>query len=288
MAIRQDHPNKSIYLSQKQYIKTVLKRTGMTNCKLAWTPLPHNAKLSTEDPNDNTMVHKIEIEGKTVSYPSVIGSMMYAMLATHPDLAFAVGVLGCYAANPKHCHWEFAKRCLHYLKPTQDMELKFDGADVPLNMNFHGYVDADWSGDPDTSKSTSGFVFISNRGAIGWQSKDQAMVALSLTESEYIGLCHAGQHLPWLCTFFEDIGHLQKGPTDLFNDNQAAIILSKDPQFRAHTKHIQRKYHLLRDDLIANKQAAVSYVPTDDMVADIMTKALPHEKHWKFVKAMGL
>lgn len=213
---------------------------------------------------------------------------MYAMLATRPDLAYTVGVLGRYSANPKKCHWELAKRCLRYLKATEEMELKFDGADVGLDMSFHGFVDADWSGDPDTSRSTSGFVFISNRGAIGWASKRQTMVALSSTESEYIGLCYAGQHLAWLRTFFEDIGHRQTDPTDLFNDNQAAIILTKDPQFRARTKHIQRKYHFLRDDLVANKQAVVSYVRTDDMVADIMTKALTHEKHWKFVKAMGL
>lgn len=109
MAIQRDRPNWSIYLSQKQYIKTVLERTGMTDCKPAWTPLPHNAKLSTEDPSNNSTLHEIEIEGKTVSYPSVVGSLMYAMLATRPDIAFTVGVLGRYSANPKKCHWEFAK-----------------------------------------------------------------------------------------------------------------------------------------------------------------------------------
>jgi hypothetical protein len=113
------------------------------------------------------------------------------------------------------------------------LELKFNGADVSLDMSFHRFVDADWSGDPDTSKSISGFVFISNCGATGWTSKHQAMVALSLTE--YIGLYHTGQHLTWLCTFFEDIGHSQKEPMDLFNDNQAAIILTKDSQFCACT-----------------------------------------------------
>ena len=114
------------------------------------------------------------------------------------------------------------------------------------------------------------------------------MVALSTTESEYIGLSIAGQHLAWLRTFFAELGHPQEQPTDLGNDNMAAIILSKDPQFRARTKHIQRKYHFVRDDLIAKGEAIVRYVPTDDMVADIFTKALPHEKHWKFAAAMGL
>lgn len=101
-------------------------------------------------------------------------------------------------------------------------------------------------------------------------------------------MSHAGQHLAWLRTFFEDIGHPQEKPTTLFNDNQGAIALSKDPQFRPRTKHIHRKYHHVRDDLVRKKRAEIKYIPTSDMVADIMTKALPHDSHWKFVNAMGL
>jgi hypothetical protein len=231
---------------------------------------------------------EVEIGGKRVSYASVVGSLMYAMQGTRPDIVFLVGVLGRYSASPKACHWELVKRGLRYLKGTRDMVLEFDGSDMSMDMNFHGYTDADWSGDPETSRSTSGYVFISNRGAIGWASKRQTMVALSTTESEYIGLSNAGQHIAWLRTFFAELGHAQKGPTVLSCDNQAAIILSKDPQFRARTKHIQRKYHYLRDDLVATGEVIVRYVPTDDMVADVLTKALGHAKHWKFVRAMGL
>ena len=120
-------------------------------------------------------------------------------------------------------------------------------------------------------------------------SKHQSMVALSSTKSEYIGLSIAGQHLQWLCTFFDEIGHAQSWPTELHCDNQAAIILCKDPQFQAWTKHIQWKYHHIQDDLVAKGEAAAHYISTHDMVADILvTKALTHKQHWKFVKAMGL
>src|SRR5947209_14778440 len=105
-----------------------------------------------------------------------------------------------------------------------------------MDMDFHGYMDTDWSGDPDTSKSTSGYVFITNRAAVSWASKCQSMVALSSTESKYIGLSAAGQHLQWLCIFFEELGHPQMSATELFYDNQAAIILCQDPQFQARTK----------------------------------------------------
>jgi len=169
------------------------------------------------------------------------------------------------------------------------MCLVFDGSDLgSLDMSFHEYSDADWSGDPGMLKSTSGFVFISNRGAIGWGSKCQTMVALSSTESEYIGLCYAGQHLAYLQTLFEDVSQKQKNPTELLCDNQVAIILSKDVQFRARTKHIQCKYHYLHDDLVAKKEVIVRYVSTNNMVADIFMKALGREKHWRFTHVMGL
>jgi hypothetical protein len=137
------------------------------------------------------------------------------------------------------------------------MVLQFDSSDVSMDMSFHRYSDADWSGDPETSQFTSGFMFISNWGTIGWGSKHQSMDALSSTESEYIGLCYAGQHPAYLQSF----GYGQKEPMELLCDNQAAIMLSKDPQFRACTKHIQRKYHFLRDNLVRKGEAVIRYSP---------------------------
>lgn len=166
-----------------------------------------SSRLTVEDPENNATITDMEIGGKHVTYSSVVGSLMYAMMGTRPDIAYTVGILGRFSTNPKRHHWSAAKRVLRYLNTTSGMELRFDGNDVRMDMSFHGYSDADWSGDIDTSRLTSGYVFISVRGAVGWASKRQTMVALSLTESEYIGLCYAGQHLAWLRTFFEDIGH---------------------------------------------------------------------------------
>ena len=125
------------------------------------------------------------------------------------------------------------------------MVLCFQGSDIHLDMDFHGYSDADWCRDTNTSHSTFGFVFISNGAAIRYSSKRQTMIALSSTESEYVGLSNAGQHLTWLQAFFEEIGHLQTGPTSLRCNNQAAIILMKDPQYRTRTMHIKRKFHFI-------------------------------------------
>jgi len=166
--------------------------------------------------------------------------------------------------------------------------LHYNRSDVNKDMDFHRYSDADWSWDLDTLCSTSSYIFILNGAAIGWSSKLQSMVALSTTESKYIGLNLAGQHLAWLHTFFKEIGHPQRSPTKIRCDNQAAIILTKDLQFHAHTRHIDCKFHFVCNDLVATGKATVHYVCMHDQVADIFTKALSSDKHRKFARAMGL
>ncbi|KIK75509.1 hypothetical protein PAXRUDRAFT_92474, partial [Paxillus rubicundulus Ve08.2h10] len=172
-------------------------------------------------------------------------SLMYLMLGTCPYITYAVGTLSWFSTTPKQMHWEAAKCVFQYIQATKDMELRFDGIEVSMDMDFQGYSNAGWSQDPYNSCSTSRFLFLSNRGAISWSSKQQSMVALSTTESEYIGLSLAGQHLA-----------------------------CHHPQFRVRTKHIQRKYHFIQDDLVGKGEAVIRYMPTDDMVADILTKPL--------------
>lgn len=237
-------------------------------------------------PGRGDTMHTAVIDNVEVSYASVVGSLMYAMLGTRPDLAYVVGLLGRYTAAPKAAHWEVAKRALRYLKYTRTMVLRYKRSHSP--MHFVGYSDSDWSGDEDTSRSTSGYVFMCNRGAISWRSRRQKLVALSSTEAEYIALSDIGQHLSWLRRFFAEVGQKQRGPTLIHSDNAGAIILAKEPQFRARTKHIRRKFHHFRDDLVRRRRAKVEFCPTDDMVADIFTKPLIHDKHWRFTRAMGL
>lgn len=196
--IKRNRTNRTISLSQGQYIDKVLEHCGMQDCNPSQTPMATHPHITSDDPEDNTVHQTLTIGTKSVLYPTIIGSLMYAMLGTHPDLAYVVGVLGRYASAPKLCHWEVTKRALCYLKHTRSMELCFQGSDIHLDMDFHGYSDADWCRDTDTSQSTSGFVFISNGAAISYPSKRQTMVALSSTKSEYVGLSNAGQHLAWL------------------------------------------------------------------------------------------
>jgi hypothetical protein len=198
LEIIRNRANCTIALSQSQYISKVLECCGMTDCSTDKTPMRVTPRVSANDPKDNTILFQCIIGTQLVSYATIVGSLMYAMLGTSPDIAYVVGILSQYSSTPKSCHWEIAKRTLRYLKGTREMQLTYHGIAMDIGMDFHGWTDADWCGDSDTSKSTSGFVFISNGGAIGWSSKRQTMVTLLSTESEYIGLSNTGQHLMWL------------------------------------------------------------------------------------------
>lgn len=176
-------------------------------------------------------------------YQRAVGSLMYAMLCTRPDIAFAVSVVSRYSANPTKEHINAAKRILRYLRATIDHKLVFCG---PLEA-LMGYTDADWGGDYDTRRSTSGYVFSLGSRTISWSAKRQPVVSLSTCEVEYIGQTQAAKEAIWLGQLMSEID-----PTDLTNattiygDNQGAIALTKNPAFHARTKHFDIQTHFIR------------------------------------------
>uniref|UniRef100_A0AAV1UIR5 Uncharacterized protein n=1 Tax=Peronospora matthiolae TaxID=2874970 RepID=A0AAV1UIR5_9STRA len=163
------------------------------------------------------------------------------------------------------------KRVLRYLQATPTLGIRFIGAG---NGKLVGYSDADWAGDIDTRRSTSGYVFVLNNGCISWRSKKQRSVALSSTEAEYMALSEATQEATWLKTFMRDLGE-EAGDNALtiYEDNQGAIALAENPEFHKRTKHIDIRYHFVREKVEKN-QVVLQYCPTQDMLADIMTKAI--------------
>ena len=133
-----------------------------------------------------------------------------------------------------------------------------------------GYSDADWAGDFGTCHSTSGFVFQIQSNTVSWCNKRQPTVSKSSTESEYIALSGACQEAVWL-RLLADIGLEQKGPSTIYEDNEGAIELTKNPRFHNRTKHIDVSFHYTREQ-VNLKTVSVKYCPTDLMLADIMTK----------------
>jgi hypothetical protein len=137
-----------------------------------------------------------------------------------------------------------------------------------------GYSDADWAGDIDTRRSTSGYVFLLNGGCISWRSKKQRTVALSSTEAEYMALSEATQEAVWLKAFMRELGEdAGDGALTVYEDNQGAIALAKNPEFHKRTKHIDIRYHFVREK-VEDGQVMLQYCPTQDMLADLMTKPI--------------
>ena len=217
-----------------------------------------------------------------VPYQSAVGSLMYAMIATRPDIAFAVGAVSRFMSNPGNKHWEAVKLILRYLCGTKNRCLCLGGG----NVSIIGYTDSDYAGCSDSRKSTSGYIFQFMGGAISWRSRLQKCTALSTTEAEYVAASEACKEAVWLSRLACDMGISKLVPI-LFCDSQSAIALAKNPVYHAKTKHIGVRYHFIRE-CIAAGYISLEKVVSQDNAADALTKALSHEALEHCCHLMGI
>ncbi|XP_073137364.1 secreted RxLR effector protein 161-like [Henckelia pumila] len=213
----------------------------MSNCKPCDTPVAEGENLSREIcPNIFEEIHEIF----KVPYSSAVGSLMYAMMCTRPDICYVVGLVSRYQSNPGGRHWSAVKRILRYLKGTTDF-LCYQGNDLTLM----GYTDADWGGDLDERKSTSGYAFLLNGGCVSWRSKKQTCVSLSTMEAKFVACASAVQEGVWLRRFLDHLGIVSSpvGAVTVYLDNQSATDYTKDPKYHGKTKYINTKYNFIRD-----------------------------------------
>ena len=238
-----------------------------------------NARLSSADsPTTTEEFAKM----RNIPYQQAIGSLMYASLGTRPDITFAVQTVSRFSLKPGTAHWEAVKRIFRYLKGTRDLWLSY-GNKV---RELEGYADADGSMAEDR-KAISGYAFLVNGGAVSWSTKRQEIISLSTTESEYVAAVYAAKEALWLRSLISQLFGLDIPSTTLFSDNQSAIALTKEHQYHARTKHIDIRFHFLRW-IIEEGRLRLIYCPTDDMVADVFTKALPSAKVKHFAAELGL
>jgi hypothetical protein len=224
---------------------------------------------------------------------------MYLMLCTRPDLAFAVGRLSKYSSNPKAEHMTAAKRLLRYISKTKNHGLHFGPFTPGTSPTAFVFSDADWAGNTENRQSTGAYVCTITDGtansphtAISWSSKQQSTVALSSTEAEYMALTQACKEAIWVRRFLTELMTIGKPhdittPITIFADNQGSIALAKNPEFHSRTKHISIQTHFIREK-VANEEVTLQYLPTGDMLADLLTKALPREKVERFRESMGI
>ncbi|KAL5764025.1 hypothetical protein ACOSQ2_016619 [Xanthoceras sorbifolium] len=269
MRIKRDTKSGTLLLSQAEYIKKVLSRFNIQDAKPVSTPLGIHFRLSKEQ---SPKTEEERTHMAKVPYASAIGSLMYAMVCTRPDIAQAVGVVSRYMNNPGKIHWEAVKWILRYLRGTTNKTLCFKGGDTTLT----GYVDADLAGNVDIRKSTTGYVYTLGGTAVSWVSQLQKIVALSTTEAEYVAVTEASKEMVWLQSFLEELGKKQEDNV-LYCDSQSAIHLAKNPSFHSRTKHIQLRYHFIRS-LLEDGILKLEKISGAQNPADMLTKTVTTDK----------
>jgi hypothetical protein len=218
-------------------------------------------------------------------YREAVGSIMYAAITARPDIAFIAGQLAQHCENPGLSHWKSAKRVLKYLAGTREHGLCFGDNDSTLTLT--GYSDADYAGDPDSRRSTSGFVFTLNGGAVTWASRRQPIVALSTMESEYIAASDTCREAVWLRRIIGELDKPLETTTLLLCDNESAISLAQNQEAHKRSKHIDVRYHYISEQ-VAKKVIKVTYISTKDQLADILTKAVDFESQTKIMDWLGI
>ena len=199
---------------------------------------------------------------------------MYVALGTRPDIMFAVSKLSRFLSCYREVHWQAAIRVVRYLKGTREMELQLGGSSDKLSLV--GYCDSDYANDPgpEGRRSVAGYCFTLGSGVVSWSSKKQKTLADSTCAAEYMSASEAGRELIWLRTLLHELGLGSSLPTPLLCDNSAAVVLCGDQAFHNRVKHIDVKYHWIRER-VENGELIVGRIPSSSNFADALTKALP-------------
>ena len=250
-----------IFLSQHKYVLDLLKKANMLQANPCSTPMSMGKKLSKDDspPFDQPTV-----------YRSIVGGLQYLTM-TRLDISFSVNKLSQFLQSPTENHWNSCKRVLRYLKGTSMYGLLFQHVD---RMVLYGFSDADYANCPDDKRSVTGYAIYLGSNLIAWRAQKQKGVARSSAESEYRSLASAATEVIWLQSLFNELGvpKLAAMPI-LWCDNVNANLLVSNPVFHARTKHIEVDVHFIREK-VENKQLEVRFVPTEEQVADVLTKPL--------------
>jgi len=264
--IVRDMEGKSIFLHQSGYIKRILEKFNMAHSNGAPTPLEVGHSLNRQETLDTEPV-------EDVPYPEALGSLLYCATGTRPDIAQALSILSKYSREPRSQHWQAVKRVFRYLRSTTDYGLLYRKIENPKVVC---YSDADWAGDQDNRKSTSGMVTFLTSGPISFRAQQQSVVALSTTEAEYIAASEAVKDLIWIQRFVKEL-KLDVAKSLLLCDNESALKLIRNPEFHQRTKHIEIRFHFIREKFEEGK-FDLEHICSKDQRADVFTKALSADR----------
>lgn len=263
-------PSGTITLDQSVYIKNILKRFNMLECKPVSTPMIPSSKLLKEN---------VTLRDEQYRYRELIGSLMYLSVCTRPDISFTCSQLSQFNNCFGKSHWFAAKRLLRYLAGTINYGLHYVKS---KELFLNAFSDADYANDRYDRKSYTGFVIKLGSNVIHWESRKQQSMALSSTESEYMSIADVSKELCFIKQFLAEILPDVKVRITVYNDNQSSLkIIEKKDISNKRTKHIDVRYHFIKD-LVQRGFMIVKYLCTEKMIADVLTKCLSPNKHCMF------
>ena len=289
MAIARDRSQRTLYLSQEKYVRDVVDRFRHL-FPAGPDGKPHLRRRL--NPTGSTKIEMSGADGTIVPataeeinlYQQIIGSLMYAATHTRIDIAYVTGLLARYSSNPQPHHFLAALRVLEYLNSHPDLSLVFRGTSTgsiaDLKLSIQAYSDADWAGCNDTRRSTTGTIILLNGNIIHWNSVKQRTVATSSTEAEYMALADTAKEIKWFNAWLKEVllvvpQEFELGsPSTIHVDNTAAIALTAPGASHNRTKHIDVRYHFVREQVKAGDLQLV-WINTTKQLADLLTKQLP-------------
>lgn len=266
-----------IVMHQSKYASDILQKFNMKDCNSAKTPSETGMRLEKDG---------IEKEVNATMYRGIVGSLRY-LCSTRPDLAFSVGLISRYMEKPRMSHLLAAKRIMRYVKGTLNWGILFPTQKVNKMERLIGYSDADWCGDKDDRKSTAGYCFFLGKAPISWCSKKESVVALSTCESEYIAAAMSACQAAWLDSLMTELEIKEEEAVILKVDNKSAINLAKHPISHGKSKHIEARFHFLREQ-VTKEKLVLEHCKTEVQIADAMTKALKIETFERLRSMMGM
>lgn len=266
----------SISLCQTRYAKVILEKLGMRECNPCQLPMEPRSKMSKYSEGEAYV--------DETQYRSVIGSLRY-LINTRPDITFSVGVMSRYMEKPTSTHMAAVKQILRYVKGTLNLGCVYLKGQPERSLV--GYSDSDLAGDVDDRKSTTGVVYFLGRSPVTWVSQKQRVVALSSCEAEYIAATSGTCQGLWLGKVLSNIEGEDQRRATLRVDNKSAIALAKNPVHHDRSKHIDTRYHFIRE-CVQTGDINLEYVRTEEQLADLLTKPLGKQRFLELREKIGM
>jgi hypothetical protein len=287
--VTRDRKYKTLKIDQEQYTTSILnvcERLNLGNCNGVGSPMEPNKRLTSEMcPKDENERRKLAQEPYS-HYRELVGKLMYLATCTRPDIAFAVRECAKFMSNFGSEHFAALKRIIKYLAKTRTLGIAYSAPVIDASLNFRVFSDSDWA-QGEGRKSISGYVVEMANGPIAWSSKQQAVVALSSCEAEYLATTHAAKQALWTRSILTELDFAPTRATPLLCDNRGTVHCAHDPQHHSAMKHIDLRIHFIRD-CVNKKLIDVNHIPGIDNYADVCTKPLGPLIQGKWTHRLGM